>query len=104
MEKRRPHYPLPEVKKLIWKGCYRVTRTALLCAVRDFAFVEASQLAEWVLRLETEDFYKAMTAIHDSALWQDVYRKKVQGIPAYIKVQIVDKTAVIISFKRMEED
>ena len=104
MEKRRPPYPLPEIKRLIRQGCYRATRTALFCAVRDFDLVDASEMAEWVLDLRTEDFYKAMTTIHDSKLWQDVYHKKVQGVSAYVKVPIVDSTTVIISFKHLEED
>ena len=49
MEKRRPPYPLPEIKRLIRQGCYRATRTALFCAVRDFDLVDASEMAEWVL-------------------------------------------------------
>ena len=104
MEKRKPHYPLPEIKRLIRQGCYRATRTALLCAVRDFALIDASEMATWVLDLKTEDFYKAMTTIHDSTLWQDVYHQDVQDVPAYVKLQIVDGTTVIISFKRLEED
>ena len=34
-------------------------------------------MAEWVLDLRTEDFYKAMPTIHDSTLWQDVYHQNV---------------------------
>ena len=104
MEKRRPHFPLARLKTLIEEGAYRVTRTALQCATRDFGFVETAQLAERILQLEVKDFYKSMTTLHDSKLWQDVYRPRLDGTPAYVKVQIVDDTTVVISFKALEDD
>lgn len=104
MEKRKPHYALSRVKALIRQGAYRATQTALQCAVRDFGYIEASQLAQCVLALEIKDFYKSMTTYHDSTLWQDVYRPTIKGAPAYVKVQIVDDTTVVISFKRLENE
>jgi len=92
------------VKALIHEGAYRVTRTALRCATRDFGFVETSQLADCVLGLDVRDFYKSMTTLHDSTLWQDVYRPNIEGTPAYVKVQIADDTTVVISFKMLEDD
>ena len=104
MEKRRPHYTLSRVKTLIQQSAYRVTRTALLCAVRDFGYIEASQLAECVLRLTAKDFYKSMTTLHDPTLWQDVYHPTVEETLAYVKIQIVDDTTVVISFKSLEDE
>ncbi len=103
MEKRTPHYALSSVKTLIRQDAYRVTRTALQCAARDFGYVEVSQLAECVLGFEGKDFYKSMTTLHDSALWQDVYHPRIAETPAYVKVQIVDDTTVVISFKSLED-
>jgi len=103
MEKRKPHYPLGRIHCLIQQGEYRVTRTALQCGIRDFGFLEASQVAASILAMEPRDFYKSMTTIHDSRLWQDVYRPVVAGTRAYVKVQIVDDTTVIISFKALED-
>ena len=80
-----------------------MTRTALRCATRDFGFVETSQLAECVLGLQVKDFYKSMTTFHDSTLWQDVYHPRIDGTPAYVKIQIVDDTTVVISFKTLED-
>ncbi len=74
------------------------------CAARDFGYVEASQLAECVLGLQVKDLYKSMTTFHDSTLWQDVYHPRIEGAPAYVKVQIVDDTTVVISFKTSEDD
>lgn len=102
MEKRKPHYALARIKALIRQGDYRVTRTALACAARDFGYIEASQLAVCVLRLETKDFYKSMTTLHDATCWQDVYRPTIENAPAYLKIQIMDDTSVVISFKHLE--
>lgn len=102
MEKRKPQYALSRVKTLVRQNAYRVTATALRCATRDFGFIEASQLAESVLTLEVKDFYKSMTTIEDPKLWQDVYRPRIAAMPAYVKVQIVDDTTVVISFKSVD--
>jgi len=103
MEKRRPHYPLTLIKERILQGDYRVTRTALACAIRDFGYTESSQVAAWILRLDPSDFYKSMTSIHDARLWQDVYRPLISERPAYVKVQIADEQTIIISLKLSEE-
>jgi motility quorum-sensing regulator / GCU-specific mRNA interferase toxin len=104
VEKRRAHYTLSRVKTLIREGAYRVTRTALRCATRDFGFVEASQVADCVLGFEVKDLYKSMTTFHDSTLWQDVYHPTVEGSSAYVKIQIADDTTVVISFKALEDE
>ncbi len=102
MEKRRPHYSLERIKALIRQGLFRVTRTALSDAVKDFGIIGAERLSEYVLALTPSDFQKSMTTLHDHTLWQDVYRKDVMGMAAYVKVQIAKDLTVIISFKRFE--
>lgn len=61
------------------------------------------QIAECILKLEAHEFYKSMTTLYDSRIWQDVYRSAVGDTGAYIKVQIFDGETVVISFKRLEE-
>ena len=61
-------------------------------------------MAECVLTLGAGDFYKSMTTHHDRTLWQDVYRPLVEDERAYVKVQIVDDTTVVISFKLLEDE
>ena len=104
MEKRKAHYPLSQVKALIRSGAYQVTRTALLCATRDFRCAEPSQVAGHILKIEARDFYKSMTTLNDSTLWQDVYRPVIEDTAAYVKLQIVDARTVVISFKASEDD
>ena len=102
LEKKTPHYPLERVKALIEQGNFRVTKAAQDTAVRDFGFRVAANLTLQVLALERSDFYKSMTSAMDSRIWQDVYLPTVGGEKAYLKVQIVSDTTVVISFKRSE--
>lgn len=104
MEKRKPHYPLSRIRSLIERNAYRVTTTALNSAARDFRLFEAAEIAACVAGLDAKCFYKSMTVLHDSTLWQDVYRPEIQGMPAYVKIQIVDETTVVISFKLSENE
>jgi len=55
------------------------------------------------MALDAVDFYKSMTTLHDSTRWQDVYRPVLNGVEAYVKVQILDDNTVVISFKAAEE-
>lgn len=45
-----------------------------------------------------------MTTLNDATLWQDVYHPMIEEIPAYVKVQIVDDTTVVISFKSLKDE
>lgn len=99
MEKRTPHYSLARMKQLIHAGAYRVTASALETAFRDFRMMEAAELAEFILELERDDFYKSMTTHHDAKHWQDVYHARVVTGQVYVKLQIHEDSTVIISFK-----
>jgi len=45
-----------------------------------------------------------MTSRDNPKLWQDVYHGQVDGLNAYIKLQIDKEETVVISFKRLEQD
>ncbi len=102
MEKRTPHYSLALLQKLVAAGSFRVTVSARRTAYADFQLWELDEIAACVLSLTNKDFYKSMTALADSHLWQDVYRPKLHGVAAYLKVQVVDELGVVISLKRLE--
>ena len=104
MEKGTPHYPLDRVKELLRLGAYTVTRTALRSAVDDFGCGGAREIVDSVLALESRRFYKSMTTYWDHSVWQDVYHGEVRGMAAYIKIQIVDNSTIVISFKRLEDE
>jgi len=100
MEKRTPHYSLALVRRLILQGEFRITRSATASAANDFGLLAPDELTTYVLALRETEFYKAMTTINDARIWQDVYRSKVDGVEAYVKIQVVNRTTVLISFKR----
>lgn len=103
----KPTYPLTEVKQLIHKGQYRVTRVAFDYAAADFSFNEVD-IVQAVLNLRASDFYKTMPSEQLAGLWQDVYKPFFliagQQVQAYVKLQITGQRdgdlAIIISFKR----
>lgn len=99
MEKRKRHYSLELVKKLVSDGDWRPTKTAVTNAWHDFE-CKPSDIRDTVLKLGARDFYKSMTAYDDHTLWQDVYRPIVRGILAYVKISIIDDQTVVIQFKR----
>ncbi|PJZ59590.1 type II toxin-antitoxin system MqsR family toxin [Leptospira adleri] len=102
MEKKICHYSLKLVKKLISENKYIITRNAQKTAFERFGFSEEEILKE-IIELESMYFYKSMTSHNDHRLWQDVYKKEIINIKAYIKIQIVNQNTVIISFKGAED-
>jgi len=99
MEKRKAHYSLDRVKKMIKNGNFYVTKIALKTAISDFSYTEI-EIIKTVLNLVDSELYKSMTSIYNNKLWQDVYKKDIQDVKAYIKIQIKDNNTVIISFKK----
>ncbi len=105
-EKRKPHYNLEELKKLVRKGHWIVTNAADKGAVR--LGLSRGEIKEIILKLGPGDFYKSMTSYKNHKLWQDVYKPRVpieeEYIELYIKLQkSLDERCVVISFKRSED-
>ncbi|MBI5440009.1 MAG: type II toxin-antitoxin system MqsR family toxin [Deltaproteobacteria bacterium] len=100
MEKRRPHYRLPEIQTVVADPASRpFTRTAIEGG-RAMGLTE-TQMREVVCGLTPSSFYKAMTTEHDSTLWQDVYHAQIfTGETAYIKITgYADGRPPVIQFK-----
>jgi motility quorum-sensing regulator/GCU-specific mRNA interferase toxin len=93
MEKRKAHYKLEEIKKLIKAGDYSITATAKRTALQGFGFSEI-EIISTIEALQYADLFKSMTSLEDPKIWHDVYKKN----EMYIKLQIISK-AIIISFK-----
>ncbi|MEY2342089.1 type II toxin-antitoxin system MqsR family toxin [Acidithiobacillus sp. IBUN Pt1247-S3] len=100
MEKRKAHYPLPEVKASIARlGIDAFTATALQGLDR-MGLSPAEGLAV-VLSLQSEMLFKSMTTYADSRVWQDVYHALCpNGKTAYIKITL-RPGAVVIQFKEL---
>lgn len=98
MDKRKRHYSLDEIKRLAKANHLIVTLTAQRNALEDFA-LDTEGLKNTIIGLTNRDFYKSMTTLANSTLWQDVYLPYIGGKQAYIKMQIVNASTVVIQFK-----
>ena len=99
MEKKKPHYPLPEIQQVVEaRGVNAFTATALMgVAALGISYDKAVNV---VLGLRQADFYKSMTTHTDHHIWQDVYHVTLKpGLVAYIKVTLRENGAVVIQFK-----
>ena len=97
MEKRIPHYSLPEIHaQMLTERDMNLTITAL-AGIRSADMSPADALSV-IKKLERKNFYKSMTTHGDSSIWQDVYHSRWKGIDLYIKFQRHEEYFVI-SFK-----
>jgi motility quorum-sensing regulator / GCU-specific mRNA interferase toxin len=101
VEKKKPHYSLKEIKKLINEGMVFITRNAQKTAGELYGF-DFDQIIDVVIKIEISDFYKSMTSHNDNKLWHDVYKKRTESEFYYIKLQIFEGDALVISFKEVE--
>ena len=87
MEKKKPHYPLELIKRLIAdEGRDPFTQSAKNGAAE--MGLEAGELRGIVADLSTSDFYKSMTTHANHLVWQDVYRPVTRRGAAYVKVTV----------------
>ncbi|WP_312283663.1 type II toxin-antitoxin system MqsR family toxin [Candidatus Igneacidithiobacillus taiwanensis] len=100
MEKRKAHYPLPEVKAAVARlGVGAFTATALRGL--DLMGLSLADGLAVVLGLQPETLFKSMTTYADSRVWQDVYHATCpNGKTAYIKITL-RPGAVVIQFKEL---
>lgn len=91
-------YPLDWVKQLFQQNRFIVTAAAQNGALElgldeeDISDCIVSQLAE-------THFYKTMPAEKNPGLMQDVYRITYESRRIYLKLQVVNDWATVISFK-----
>ena len=99
VEKKKPHYPLELVKRLIVnEGRDPFTQSAKNGAAE--MGLDAGELRGIVTGLAMQDFYKSMTTHKSSRVWQDVYRPVTRLGAAYVKVTIYPEgNLIVVSFK-----
>jgi len=99
MEKKRPHFPLKLVKRLVAD----VGRDPFTQSAKNGAAemgLEAGELREVVAGLDAQDFYKSMTTHSNHSVWQDVYRPVTRLGAAYLKVTIYpQENLIVVSFQ-----
>ena len=99
MEKKKPHYPLPEIQLIVEaRGINAFTATALMGVAA--VGISHDKAVNVVLGLRQADFYKSMTTHTDHHIWQDVYHATLKpSLVAYIKVTLRENGTVVIQFK-----
>ena len=100
MEKRKAHYPLATVKRLIAEGQVSFTMTAVAGgAAMGFA---SEEMLDVVSSLTAKDLYKSMTSHADHKVWHDVYHVDTERGVVYLKLTVVEEL-LIVSFKEKDE-
>lgn len=100
MEKRKAHYPLTSVKRLIGEGRVNFTMTAVAGgAAMGFS---ADEMLDVVSSLASRNLYKSMTSHADHKVWHDVYHAATRRGIVYLKLTIVEDL-LIVSFKEKDE-
>jgi motility quorum-sensing regulator/GCU-specific mRNA interferase toxin len=99
MEKRKPHYPLAEIKAAFAEAA-KLNRTFSSKQGADALDMDDEAVVAVIQGLNREAFDKSMTSYADHNVWQDVYRPKVGDRTLYVKFTLDAKRALyLISFK-----
>ena len=100
MEKRKAHYPLASVKRLIGDGRVNFTMTAVAGgAAIGFA---ADEMLSVVSSLTNRNLHKSMTSHADHKAWHDVYHADTPRGVVYLELTIVENL-LIVSFKEKHQ-
>ena len=100
MEKRRAHYPLATVRRLIAERRVSFTMSAVAGgAAMGFA---AEGMLDVVSGLSNRNLYKSMTSHADHRNWHDVYHADTDRGLVYLKLTVVEDL-LIVSFKEKDE-
>ena len=102
MEKRKPHYALKEIQAAL-SDATKLNRTVSAADGAADLGLSDEDVASVIRGLTHKDFYKSMTAIHSSKLWQDVYLPNLAGKELYVKfTKDAEDNYLLISFKESE--
>lgn len=100
MEKRKAHYSLATVKRLIADGRVGFTMTAVAGgAAMGFA---SDEMLDVVSSLTAKNLYKSMTSHADHKVWHDVYHADTKRGMVYLKLTVAEDV-LIVSFKEKDE-
>jgi motility quorum-sensing regulator / GCU-specific mRNA interferase toxin len=99
LEKRKAHYPLAEVRRLIEERRVGFTKTALEGGTA-MGF-DAVEMLKVVAGLKAKDLHKSMTTHADHKVWQDVYHADTCRGVAYVKLTVLEDL-LIVSFKEKD--
>lgn len=99
MEKRKPHYPLSQVKAAFADPA-KLNRSVTSKIGADDLGMSDEDVVKAIQALKNSDFEKSMTSHADHSVWQDVYRPTHRSRTLYVKVTLdAMKALYLISFK-----
>ena len=99
VEKKRPHYPLKLVKRLIVDEARDPFTQSAKNGAAEMGLA-AGELRGIVAGLALRDFYKSMITHESCRVWQDVYRPVTRLGAAYVKVTVnPTENLIVVSFK-----
>ncbi|MDX2143918.1 MAG: type II toxin-antitoxin system MqsR family toxin [Rhodospirillaceae bacterium] len=99
MEKRKPHYPLAEIKAAFADPA-TLNRSYVSKMGADALGLDDDGVVAVIQALTRKDFDKSMTSNVDHRVWQDVYRPLFEGRQLYVKFTVDARNACyLISFK-----
>lgn len=105
MEKRKPHYSLASIQKVVADPANKVFTATALDGGLEMG-LEEREMRDVVCMLTPRKLFKSMTTFRDPGVWQDVYHAMTPvGLMAYIKITgYTDGRAPVIQFKRLEDE
>lgn len=96
-----PHYDLVQLKKLISNRETRHITDKAMSTAYSVGYASVKEIVAAVMTLSITDFYKPMESTDFPGTFQDVYKKNINGVKLYIKLQERPKgKGVVISFKK----
>lgn len=98
MDLRKPKYQLKDVRKAIEKKEI-IPNLGVIESAHSLGFSE-TEVYQQILSLKSNDFYKSTSEYYNHKVWQDVYKKEINGIPIYIKFKLIEGSFIITSFKK----
>lgn len=98
MEKLKPHYDLTTIQATFCEAsALRITVTGMACA-RALGMTR-DDVVVCIQGMQRGHFYKSMTSLADSRIWQDVYHVPRGAIVLYVKFTTDPEGYLVISFK-----
>lgn len=99
MEKKKPHYSLSAIQKVVAERRVNAFTATSLVGTAQLG-LSPDEAVEVVLAMKQVAFYKSMTTHADHQIWQDVYHVALKfRRVAYVKVTLRENGIVVIQFK-----
>jgi motility quorum-sensing regulator / GCU-specific mRNA interferase toxin len=98
VEKRSPHYDLSTIRRTFsTRDTLRITRSAIITA--ECLGLTLSDIVDLIQTITRKHFYKSMTSVANTRIWQDVYHVPWGATVLYVKFTTDAEGYLVISLK-----